>query len=188
MSIASYNRNVERGVAGPDLPVCFPASLEQISPNHSYRPKVYTDYLDFLEYYEPLSEKAKASAEVMDEYEKIVEKIIRPLGKYALDNLIYRHINTEQGLVAHVNRLHDENYRVMVDIKYGNADASNQVHSLGLIPIEKDYVTLVSTHVPVNLRGVISLRQLAGRIAIVNDIRNRAHPIATANLLAIPHE
>lgn len=188
MSIASYNRNVERGVAGPDLPVCFPASLEQISPNHSYRPNTYTDYLDFLEYYDPLPKNAKESKEIIEEYEKIVEKIIRPLGKYALDNLIYRHINTEQGFLANVNKLHEDNYRVTVDIKYGNADIANQVHTLGLIPIEKNYVTLVSTHVPVNLRGVISLRQLAGRLAIITDSRSRSHPLTTANLIAIPHE
>lgn len=186
MSIASYNKNVQKGVAGPDLPVCFPAALEQISPNHSYRPKIYTDYIDFLEYYEPLPRKAQESQEAMQEYENIVEKLIRPLGNLALDDLVLRHINTEQGFINTVNRLHNENYRVTMDIKYGNADTANQVHTLGLIPIEKNYVTLVSTHVPTNLRGVISLEQLAGRLAIITDIRNRVHPIASANVLAIP--
>lgn len=188
MSINSYKRNVERGVAGPEIGVCLPASLEQISPNHSYRSKIYTDYLEFVEFLGSLSQKQQRSREVLDEYETVIENLLRPLGRQAIKNLVLSRITTERGLVSKLRKLHDLDYRVAVDIKYGSFNPEREVHTVGLIPVDRDHVTLVSTHVPKCLRGVITTRQLAERIAISKESDVKDHPIATANLIAFPHE
>lgn len=188
MSIKSYERNVLRGVAGPDIGVCLPASLEQVSPNHSYRANIYTEYLDFVDYLDALNNKDRRSKEALDEYERIMERLIRPLGRQALDNMILSRVNTELGFISKIRKLHDNDYRVVVDIKYGKHNPDKSVHSVGLIPVERDYVTLVSTHVPRCLQGIISTQQLAGRIATTKDTEIKGHPIATANIIAIPYE
>lgn len=188
MSINSYKKNVERGVAGPNLGVCLPASLEQISPNHSYRSNIYTEYLEFVNYLDALDSKERRSREALDEYEAIMERIIRPLGRRALDNLILSRVNTERGFISKIRMLHNNDYRVVVDIKYGKHNPDKSVHSVGLIPVEQDYVTLVSTHIPRCLQGIISTTQLASRIATTKETEIKGHPIATANILAIPYE
>lgn len=188
MSINSYKRNVDRGVAGPDIGVCLPASLEQISPNHSYRAKIYTDYLEFVDFLGALTQKQQRSREVLEEYEVVIENLLRPLGRQAIKSLVLSRISTERGLVSKIRQLHDQDYRIAVDIKYGKLNPEREVHTVGLIPVDKDHVTLVSTHVPKCLQGVISTHQLAGRIAISKESNVKDHPIATANLIAFPHE
>lgn len=188
MSINSYKKNVERGVAGPDIGVCLPASLEQISPNHSYRPSIYTTYLEFVDYLDNLNNKQRRERETLEEYEAIMERLVRPLGRTAVDNMILSRINTERGFISKIRKLHDNDYRVVVDIRYGKNNPDRSVHSVGLIPIERDFVTLVSTHVPKCLQGIISTEQLASRIAITDEPEIKGHPISTANVLAIPYE
>lgn len=188
MSIKSYNKNVEKGVAGPEIGVCLPASLEQISPNHSYRSNIYTEYLEFVDYLDSLTNKERRSKEVLEEYEQIMERLVRPLGRKAVNNMILSRITTERGFITKIRQLHDNDYRIVVDIRYGTSSPDKSVHSVGLIPVERDFVTLVSTHVPKCLQGVISTEFLASRIAISTETEVRGYPISTANLLAIPYE
>jgi hypothetical protein len=188
MSIRSYKKNVERGVTGPEIGVCLPASLEQISPNHYYRPNIYTRYEQFMDYLETLNTSQLSSKEVCEEYEDVIENLLRPMGKKAFDQMIMRQINTERGFVSIVRKLHSEDFRVVVDIQYGNRNPNKEVHSVGLIPVDVDYVTLVSTHVPVALRGIISTEHLFNHLAQITDSKIKGHPIATANVMAIPHE
>lgn len=188
MSIKSYNKNVERGVAGPNIGVCLPASLEQISPNHYYRPNIYSRYDKFMDYLDALDIRELTSKEVCEQYEEVIEKILRPMGKKAFDQIILRQINTERGFISTIRQLHNNDYRVVVDIQYGNKNPNKEVHSVGLIPIDTDFVSLVSTHVPVVLRGIISTEQLFNHLAHSTDNKIKGHPLSTANVMAIPNE
>lgn len=185
MSISSYRRNVERRVAGPRLPVCFPAALEQISPHHSYRPHIYTYYREFVEYLDTLTILESASTEVHEEHEAMVEYLINPLGGYLLSDIVLKTINTEIGLKRALNQYSDD-HRIVVDVKYGN-NSKRAVHSVGVVRHDQEHISLLSTHVPEKLRGIISIGRLATSLAINEDNRVVDHPIATANFLALPN-
>lgn len=186
MSIASYRRNVEKKVAGPRLPVCFPAALEQVSPKHSYRPQIYITYREFTEYLDSLSREDLNSRRVLSEYEDMTEYLLKPLGGIALSEVIMKKINTEIGLKRAMNA-YSEDHRIIVDVKYGN-NPERSVHSVGVVPIDAENVFLVSTHIPANIKGIITLTKLATRLAISEENRVQEHPFATANFLAIPQD
>jgi hypothetical protein len=186
MSIKSYTINVERNVAGPHLPVCFPAAIEQISP-YSYRPKIYTEYKEFVDYLDTLSIDEFKSTSTITEYESVIDSLVRPLGGLAINDLVMKSIKTPLGLKRAINELINEDYRIVLDIKYGSVSKDRAVHSVGLIPVERDYVTLVSTHIPKDLRGIISLSKLATRLAVSNEPYLSNHPLRNANLVAFPN-
>jgi len=186
MSISSYSKNVERKVAGPRLPVCFPASLEQVSPKHSYRPSVYINYRDFTEYLDSLTIKELSTKKVLEESEDMVEYLLKPLGGMALSDIAMKTITTEIGLKRAMTQYSDD-HRIVVDVKYGSS-ANRSVHSVGVVSLDADNLFLVSTHIPANIRGIISVSKLATRLAQTEDNRVLNHPFATANFLAIPHD
>ena len=185
MSISSYRRNVERRVAGPKLPDCFPASLEQISPYHSYRPHIYTYYKEFVDYLDSLTMSELATTKVHKEHEDMIEYLINPLGGYLLSDIVLKTINTEIGLKRALNQYSDD-HRIVVDVKYGN-NSKRAVHSVGVVKHDQEHISLLSTHVPEKLRGIISIGRLATSLAINEDNSVRNHPIATANFLALPN-
>ena len=186
MSIKSYKKNVEKRVAGPRLPVCFPASLEQISPKHGYRPSIYKNYRDFTEYLDSLSFEQLNSRKVLEESEDMAEYLLRPLGGMALSDIVMKTIRTEIGLKRAMSQYSADN-RIVVDVKYGNNSRRN-VHTVGVVSLDADNLFLVSTHIPANIRGIISVSKLATRLAQTEDNRVLNHPFATANFLAIPND
>ena len=186
MSIKSYRKNVERSVAGPSLPVCFPASLEQVSPKHGYRPSIYRNYRDFTEYLDSLSTEQLKSRAVLEESEDIVEYLLKPLGGMALSDIFMKTINTEIGLKRAMNQ-YSNDHRIVVDVKYGTS-TRRSVHTVGIVPLDSDHVFLLSTHIPASIKGVISLSKLATRLAQTEESRVFEHPYATANFLAIPND
>jgi hypothetical protein len=184
MSIKSYRKNDEKKVAGPRLPVCFPAALEQVSPNHSYRPQIYRTYKEFTEYLDGLSIVELSSKKVISECEDMADYLLRPLGGLLLNDIVMKTINTEIGLKRAMNA-YSEDHRIVVDVKYGN-NPNRSVHSVGVVPVDADNVFLVSTHIPSKIAGIITLSKLATSLARTEDNRVPEHPFATANFLAIP--
>jgi hypothetical protein len=184
MSIKSYRKNVEKKVAGPRLPVCFPAALEQVSPNHSYRPQIYRTYKEFTEYLDGLSIVELSSKKVISECEDMADYLLRPLGGLLLNDIVMKTINTEIGLKRAMNAYSDD-HRIVVDVKYGNS-SRRSVHTVGVVSLDADNLFLVSTHIPANIRGIISVSKLATSLARTEDNRVPEHPFATANFLAIP--
>jgi len=187
MSIKSYRRNVEKNVAGPHLPVCFPASLEQVSPYHSYRPGIYNEYVDFVEWFSDFSIEERKTQEIMIAYDEMIDRLVRPLGGLAIEDVIFKKISTPIGLIRAVNQLVKEDCRIVMDIRYGSYNSQKTAHSVGVVPVQPGYVTLVSTHVPKELRGVIPVPLLADKLAINREKHHAVHPASTANVLGIPN-
>ncbi len=186
MSIKSYRENVAKKVAGPNLPVCFPAALEQISPHHRYRPHIYSDHQDFLEYYYN-SHRRKWREDNIEMLEERVDELVAPLGGLACSDVIFKRVNSPLGFMRVVKRLLEEECRVVVDIKYGGIHVDTSTHAVGILPVgESDYVTLVSTHIPKTLEGIIPLQKVATRIAVTSDRHINGHPINDANIVALP--
>lgn len=184
MSIRSYQENVKLRVTGPNMPVCFPASLEQVSPHHRYRPTIYRNYKDFVNYLDELSIEELKSLRALELQEDMLEELVKPLGGLVLEDVIMKDIRTELGLKRAIND-YKEDYGMVVDIKYGRTN-SRAVHSVGIIAIEENSLMLFSTHVPYKLRGIITPAKLAISLAISEDKRVAGHPLSTANFLAIP--
>jgi hypothetical protein len=185
MSIESYRRNLANRVTGPNLPLCFPSALEQISPNYSYKPSVYKNHLEFLDWYCSFSVKQRDS--MIDEYEKEVENLVRPLGGLSLKDLKFSRANTEIGFLRTVRPLLADGWGVVVDVCH--TGKRSVTHAVGLLPVggETDHVTLVSTHVPASLQGIIDLRQLATHIALPTETYVQGyHPMNNANITALP--
>lgn len=187
MSIKSYQRNVEKNVAGPHLPVCFPASLEQVSPYHSYRPKIYDEYIEFVEWYDNFSIEERKTQEMRIAYDEMISGLVRPLGGLAVEDIIFKKVTTPIGLARAVNQLVKEDCRIVMDICYGNYNSQKTAHSVGVVPIQPGYVTLVSTHVPKELRGVIPLQLLGDKLTICPEKHHAVYPASTANILGIPN-
>jgi len=186
MSIDSYKRNVSKRVTGRSFPTCFPAALEQISPNHGYRPNIYRDYSDFINWYCSLTLKERDKR--LNEYEGMISHMVKPLGGLACEDLVLSRATTPAGFLRVVRPLLSEGFRVTVDISRSGGKTAT-VHTVGLLPVETetDHVTLVSTSVPNCLSGIVTLRQVADHLAISNLTYSAGyHPVNNANILALP--
>ena len=137
------------------------------------------DYLDSLSLEELKGQK------INEEYEEVIDYLVRPLGGLGLEDIVMKTIKTELGLKRAMNE-YSLDHRIVVDVKYGN-NSARSVHSLGVIPLDKENVSLLSTHVPDKLKGVISIAKLATHLAISESYPSPNHPIATANFIAIPN-
>ncbi len=182
MSIASYKANERRRVTGPFMPTCFPASLEQVSPDHRLPPRTYQNWLDFLDWYESLSKKEKERA--VPEQGEAMEDMFRSLGGFCCEDVVFKRANTPLGCIRIINRLIEEEYRVVIDIDYRRRE--DYYHSVGLVPIERGYVTLVSNQIPRGLEGVIPLGKVARRLAMDPEPCVAAYPYNNANITALP--
>jgi hypothetical protein len=181
MSIVSYERNVGRHVTGPFLPTCFPAALEQISPDHSYKPGIYQNYSEFNEWWGKIRRRERIHH--MPEY---ADGLVEPLGGYSYEDMVFSRATTPMGLARVVRRLLSEDYRVTVDIKYAISGAYN-AHTVGLLPTGYEgHVSLVSTHVPKCLSGIVTLEQIGERLAISAFPHRPEYPFSDANVLALP--
>lgn len=182
MSIASYRRNVSKRVTGHNSPTCFPAALEQISPNHSYHPGIYRDYTSFIDWFSTLSliERDKR----IGDYEEAVSQIVKPLGGFACEDVLFSRATTTTGFLRVIRPLLSEGFRVVVDI----SRARGTTHAVGLLPVgrEMDHVTLVSTHIPKCLGGIVDLRQIADHLAVPEETYMPGHPLNNANITALP--
>jgi hypothetical protein len=179
MSISSYRRNEARGVTGPYKPTCFPASLEQLSP-YSLPPRVYREYQDFIGWYYLLRKEHREQR--IDEYVDMVDELVEPLGNLCCRDLVFKKATTPVGLKRVVNRLIAEGYGVALDIR-----TQIGVHTVGLLPVEDGYFTLVSNHVPPSLRGVVTLDKIMPRLNIPRDKQMIGYPINDANITALPY-
>jgi hypothetical protein len=182
MSIKSYQRNVEKGVVGPYDPVCYPAAIEQVS-RFGYNSDIYQAYLDYVDRSDRWNEQQRR--EHVFEFEDLIEKLVKPLGGLAFEDVVFKTILTANGLRRAYRTLTRDGYNVVLDI----ACVPNDPDSLGvgLIPIEGDYVTLVSTHVPKKLQGVVHIDKVGACLYRHKDKHLPNHPYHTANLTAIPN-
>ena len=185
MSIASYRRNVTRRVTGANFSTCFPAALEQISPYHGYRPNIYREYSSFVDWY--CSFTLKERDRYIGDYEDMISQIVRPLGGFACDDIEFSRATSTSGFLRVVRPLLAEGYRVTVDISRSGGSSAT-VHTVGLLPVgsEIDHVTLVSTHVPACLRGIVSLRQIANHLAVTEETYIPGHPLNNSNIVGLP--
>lgn len=186
MSIASYRRNVSRRVTGPRKETCLPAALEQISPHHGYEPEIYQDYTNFINWFFLFN--ACELDNYVGELKDMVSHLVWPLGGLACEDVLFRHANTAAGFMQHVKSLMRQDYRVVVDIKYGG-NRRYDAHSVGLLPVggEVDYVMLASNHIPKCLGGIVALTTVAEHLmADPACLRDRQNPILGANIMALP--
>lgn len=184
MSIKSYQRNVELGVAGPHSSTCFPAALEQMAESYGYKPHLYEEYSAFGEWYNGLSEKGRRSQ--VDYFEDVIEDLVQPLGGLALQDVIFKRVVTASALARAAHNLSSAGYGVVVDISYGPPANEPVPHGVGLIPVQKNYYTLVSTHVPRALQGIVSIDEIAKRLQVSPAPPIPGHPIYSSNLTAVP--
>ncbi len=178
MSIASYRRNVARGVTGPTKPTCFPASLEQLSP-YSIPPRAYLEYKDFINWYSDLRKEQRDLA--VGQYAEMVDVLVESLGGLCCQDLVFKRVTTLIGLKRVVNKLIAEDFGVTLDVR-----TQIGVHTVGLLPVEEGYFTLVSNHVPPRLQGVVTLDDIMPRLNIPKDKSMVNYPLNDANIAALP--
>jgi hypothetical protein len=186
MSIASYRENEKRRVTGQRKPTCLPAALEQISPNHSYRPAIYSYYHEWGDWFGTLPYSERMKGVYSPEYEDMINRLVRPLGGLSCDDIVFSSVTTPMGFKRAVKPLLKEGYRVVTDIKYGG-DPRYLVHAVGLLPTGEDgFVTLVSNHIPKCLAGIVTLQQVGERVAVGEDPYRPKYPFNNANVWGLP--
>lgn len=178
MSIASYRRNVARGVTGPYKPTCFPASLEQLSP-YSIPAQAYLEFTNFIGWYYNLRKEHRDQA--LDQFTEALDGLVQTLGGLCCEDLIFKRATTAIGLKRVVNRLIADDFSVAIDIR-----TQGGTHTVGLIPVEEGYFTLVSNHIPPKLQGIVTLDALIPRLNVPKDRYMPDYPINDANITALP--
>ncbi len=166
------------------MSTCFPAALEQMAEGYGYKPHLYEEYSAFGEWYNELSEKDRRS--YIDYYEDVIENLVQPLGGLAFQNVVFKRALNIPALTRITRELISAGYSVVVDISYGAPAKDPIPHGVGLIPVQKDYFTPVSTHVPRALQGVVSVEDIANRMLVSSDPPIPGHPMYSANLTAVP--
>lgn len=117
----------------------------------------------------------------LDQYTEALDDLVQTLGGLCCQDLIFKKATTAIGLKRIVNRLIGDDYSVALDVR-----TQTGIHTVGLIPIEEGYFTLVSNHIPPKLQGVITLDALMPRLNIPNDRPMSRYPINDANITALP--
>jgi hypothetical protein len=185
MSIASYERNRARRVAGPHLPVCLPAALEQVSTHYGYRPQVYRDYREFDAWWGSFKPIERNKNNV--HYEEMLNNLLKPLGGLACEDVRFSHATNPRGWLWVVRQMLSESMDVVADINYSGH--TYVCHSVGILPTpQPDYVTLVSTHLPKKLQGIVPLQRVAEHMFYVPEIDKPSarYPFNDANIMGIP--
>lgn len=182
MSIASYRRNVKRRVTGPFLPTCFPAALEQISPQNSLPPSTYVAYRKYISDLTSLPRYEREQCQ--EEEEEALNGIFRSLGRLTCEDVTFKRANTSVGLKRIVNRLMLDECRVVVQVSQKSWYES---HSVGLLHTpDKEHFVLVSTHIPKSMQGLVTLDQVASKLALPSDRHMSRYPFNDANVTALP--
>lgn len=181
MSVRSYRRNVERKVTGAGLPTCFPAALEQISPNHALHPEVYKDYQEFIKSYDSMNKRQRNPA-----YKDMINWIVEDLGDLTCNDLIFTRAHTYGEFSRIIRKLIRQTFRVSVDIvSPGTTDGS--FHTVGLIPTElNNEFKLVSNQIPAPLRGIVTLSEVYPYIAQPKEEFRPRYPFNDSNITALP--
>ena len=182
MSIKSFRQNVQTGVVGPYAPVCFPAAIEQLS-RFSYGAEIYEAYLAYIEKSEGWTD-AEHRAHV-HEFEDLIEKLVKPLGGLTIDDIIFKNVTTVNGLRRAYRSLTKAGYNLVAEIACVPRDPES--HGVGIVPVQGDFVTLVSTHIPKKLQGVIHIDAVGACLFPTEEKKLPGHPIHTSNVTAIPN-
>lgn len=120
--------------------------------------------------------------ENLGEFEDLIGYFARKLGGVALDEIVYKRATTALGLKRIINKLIEEEYRVVVEVSIGR-----EAHAVGLLPLpEPGYFTLVSNYLPKTLQGFVTLDHIAPRLSIPSDPHVAGHPINDSNITALP--
>lgn len=179
MSIASYKRNVKRGVTGPYSDTCFPSALEQLSP-YSMPPRVYTEYKEFVDWWGNFSKTQRAKHN--EECKEMFDHILRPLGGLSCEDVLFKRARTVLGFTRIVLSLLREDYQIAVDVRtYGGT------HTVGLLPTgDPEYFMLLSTYIPKRLEGPVTLSHVGSCLVQPTDPFIARYPFNDANITALP--
>jgi hypothetical protein len=148
MSIASYRHNEALGVTGPMLPTDLPASLEQVYSYYELPAQTYRDYRRFARTTD-FSDARRANAEQGE----MIGQIVEDLGGFSCQSVEVELIDEESVFEEAVSWFLSEEWRVAVKIK----DEIDTSHTVGIRPVRKGIVKLVSNAVPSHLSGKVTL-------------------------------
>lgn len=186
MSMASYKQNVRRGVTGRMLPTCLPAALEKISSKHRLPPNIYSQYQEFVAWYETLDDLGHLKATT--EHETVINDIVKNLGGLSCERLVFRNITRRYRLREYLGRMVSSSYRVVLDLELPGGN-----HAVGILPTDESHLyQLTSNWVPSRLHGKVSADDLFPLLAhhpeveIPSNLTVPYHPLNSANLTALP--
>lgn len=182
MSITSYRRNVSTGATGLYTPTCFPAALEQISPEHRLQPSDYRRYRGGIGTLNRLfSEGGQSRRQINPFSKRLFASIIEPSGCDLYD-VEFRRVRNSYNLGRLVHSALNQACRVSVDLNYGIKDES---HTVGLIELEDGRFELVSNHVPFGLK-VSSLDEIFPHLDQSKDQPSVRYPFMGSNVTILP--
>jgi len=190
MSRASYKRNRELGITGPESGTCFPAAFDQLTLYRGIQPETYYHYEDIVDI--ALGYQGKQKRERNPLYKYLYGQIAVELGA-TYDDYKFRRLRTRRGFVNSVARMIEDGERVTVDIltDYCKRGLDGYCHTVGLVPVyegDPELVRLVSTWVPDHLRGEVSLAELFKNLhqPIAADRHSESYPFNDSNVTSLP--
>lgn len=186
MSIASYRRNVELGVTGPDTMTCWSASLEQLFPRGELAPEQHIEYQEMAVEYNQMSPIEQYIA--IPRFEQLFNRFAGKLGRLSIENCIFRQPQNAQTFARFLNFYVVRGFRVLLEL-----DLGDQWHAVGVkpTPYHGEY-KLVSTWLTDDLIGIVTPRQLFPLLVPTNefDVPSKywrdESPFDSSNVLAMP--
>lgn len=174
MSKSNYRRCVGLGVTGKNTSTCFPASVDKIFSHLRIDPDYYSHYDNVMKNYEKLPSR-KQNPTLKHLYEDMQNCI-------GSDELIFIRINYLDELREIVRTAMKEKLGIIVDTTIGE-----DAHSLGLEVVNRKlgHFVLNSTHVPHDLRGVVTLGYIFPHIAQPKEPHRVKYPFTDANVTLI---
>ncbi|HVW23573.1 MAG TPA: hypothetical protein VHB51_03790 [Candidatus Saccharimonadales bacterium] len=190
MSRASYKRNRELGITGPETGTCFPAALDQLTLYRGVQPETYYHYEEIVDI--ALSYRGQQRRERNPLYKYLYGQIAVELGA-TYDDYKFRRLRTRRGFVNSVARMIEDGDRVAIDILTDDCKRGRDgyCHTVGLVPVYEDdpeIVRLVSSWVPDDLRGEVSLAELFKHLhqPIAADRPSESYAFNGANVISLP--
>lgn len=174
MSKSNYRRCVGLGVTGKNTSTCFPASVDKILPQCKVDAEYYRHYDLAMQRYEKLPSRRQNPA-LKELYSDLRECI-------GSDELIFRRVEVLEELRDVVRAALRDRIGITVDTTFGD-----ETHSLGLEVINRKlgHFVLVSTHVPHQLRGIVTLGYLFPHISQPEEPHRVRYPFTDANVTLI---
>lgn len=174
MSKTNYRRCVGLGVTGKNTSTCFPASIDKIIPHIKVEPDYYLHYEQVMKKYDKLQPRQQ-NPTLKLLYSELADCI-------DADELIFKRVECLDELRDLVRLALKEKMGFIIDTTLGN-----DAHSLGLEVVNRKlgHFVLNSTHVPHELRGVVTLGYLFPHIAQPKEPHRVRYPFADANVTLI---
>jgi len=185
MSEESYQRNVLRGVTGPETGTCLLASFDRLSPHTAIRPQTYDAYDRLRHAYVEAGCEASGItvSDVSSQMKRLMATAIRELGVPTQKNVVRTRAKNADQLDMKLQKLARGGFRTCVYLDVGG------LHAVGVEEVSEGIYDTKSTWTPIRSQATVEdIFAYLDQSPRLRSRPNAHHTTPIINIFALPPE